>query len=72
MNISGLQFKQKSFVKTVQHALNSTDLDPHCLELELTESILMDTTDQAITRLKELKSMGVQISIDDFGTGTLH
>lgn len=69
VNISGLQFKQKSFVKTVQHALNSTDLDPHCLELELTESILMDTTDQAITRLKELKSMGVQISIDDFGTG---
>lgn len=69
VNISGLQFKQKSFVKTIQHALNSSHLDPHYLELELTESILMDTTDQAIALLTELKSIGVQISIDDFGTG---
>ncbi len=69
VNISGLQFKQKSFVKTVQRALDSTALDPCYLELELTESILMDTTDQAITCLKELKSMGVRIAIDDFGTG---
>ena len=69
VNISGLQFKQKSFVKTVQQALNSASLDPRYLELELTESILMDTTDQTIMRLKELKSMGVRIAIDDFGTG---
>ncbi len=69
VNISGLQFKQKSFVKTVQQALDSASLDPHYLELELTESILMDTTDQTIMRLKELKSMGVRIAIDDFGTG---
>jgi diguanylate cyclase (GGDEF)-like protein/PAS domain S-box-containing protein len=69
VNISGLQFKQKSFMKTVLQALNSAHLDPHCLELELTESILMDTTDQAIAILTELKSIGVQISIDDFGTG---
>jgi diguanylate cyclase (GGDEF)-like protein/PAS domain S-box-containing protein len=69
VNISGLQFKQKSFIKTVHQALNSAHLDPHYLELELTESILMDTTDQAIALLTELKSIGVQISIDDFGTG---
>jgi diguanylate cyclase (GGDEF)-like protein/PAS domain S-box-containing protein len=69
VNISGLQFRQKSFLKTVQQALNSTALDPCYLELELTESILMDTADQAITCLKELKSMGVRIAIDDFGTG---
>lgn len=69
VNISGLQFKQKSFVKTVQQALNSASLDPRYLELELTESILMDTTDQTIMCLKELKSMGVRIAIDDFGTG---
>jgi diguanylate cyclase (GGDEF)-like protein/PAS domain S-box-containing protein len=69
VNISGLQFKQENFVKTVQQALISTALDPSYLELELTESILMDTTDQAITRLNELKSMGVRIAIDDFGTG---
>jgi diguanylate cyclase (GGDEF)-like protein/PAS domain S-box-containing protein len=69
VNISALQFKQKNFVKTVQQALKSSHLDPRYLELELTESILMDTTDQAITLLEELKSMGIQISIDDFGTG---
>ena len=69
VNISGLQFKQKSFVKTVRQALSSAALDPCYLELELTESILMDTTDQAITCLKELKSLGVSIAIDDFGTG---
>jgi len=69
VNISGLQFKQKSFVKTLHQALNSAHLDPHYLELELTESILMDTTDQAVALLKELKSIGVKISIDDFGTG---
>ena len=69
VNISGIQFKQKNFVKTIQQALNSSLLDPRYLELELTESILMDTTDQAITLLNELKSMGIQISIDDFGTG---
>lgn len=69
VNISGLQFRQKNFLKTVQQALSSTALDPRYLELELTESILMDTTDQAVTCLKELKSMGVRIAIDDFGTG---
>jgi diguanylate cyclase (GGDEF)-like protein/PAS domain S-box-containing protein len=69
VNISGLQFKQKNFVKTVEEALMRTALDPCYLELEFTESILMDTTDQAITRLNELKSMGVRIAIDDFGTG---
>ena len=69
VNISGLQFKQKGFAKTVHQALESARLDPHYLELELTESILMDTTDQAIALLRELKAIGVQISIDDFGTG---
>jgi diguanylate cyclase (GGDEF)-like protein/PAS domain S-box-containing protein len=69
VNISGLQFKQKNFAKSVHHALDDAGLDPRYLELELTESILMDTTDQAITCLQELKSLGVKISIDDFGTG---
>jgi diguanylate cyclase (GGDEF)-like protein/PAS domain S-box-containing protein len=69
VNISGLQFQQKSFVRSVHQALDNAGLDPRYLELELTESILMDTTDQAITCLQELKSVGVQLSIDDFGTG---
>ncbi|HZV47550.1 MAG TPA: EAL domain-containing protein [Thermodesulfovibrionales bacterium] len=69
VNISGIQFKQPSFISTVNNVLQDTGLDPHYLELELTESILMESTETAIQTLKELKSMGVRISIDDFGTG---
>ena len=46
-----------------------TDLDPHYLELELTESILMETTDKTFSTLNELKATGVRIAIDDFGKG---
>jgi diguanylate cyclase (GGDEF)-like protein/PAS domain S-box-containing protein len=69
VNISGLQFKQKNFTNSIQQALDSAGLASRYLELELTETILMDTTDQTITCLRDLKSLGVQISIDDFGTG---
>jgi EAL domain-containing protein (putative c-di-GMP-specific phosphodiesterase class I) len=69
VNISSVQFKQPSFISTVKNVLQDTGLDPHYLELELTESILMESTETAIQTLKELKSMGVRISIDDFGTG---
>jgi diguanylate cyclase (GGDEF)-like protein/PAS domain S-box-containing protein len=69
VNISSIQFKQPSFISTVNNVLQDTGLDPHYLELELTESILMESTETAIQTLKELKSMGVRISIDDFGTG---
>jgi diguanylate cyclase (GGDEF)-like protein/PAS domain S-box-containing protein len=69
INISGLQFKQPSFVRTVDKVLQDTGLNPQYLELEVTESILMETTEAAIQTLNELKSMGVRISIDDFGTG---
>jgi len=69
VNISGIQFKQKKFVETVTKTLDNTDLDPRYLELELTESILMETTEATITTLKELKALGVRISLDDFGTG---
>jgi EAL domain-containing protein (putative c-di-GMP-specific phosphodiesterase class I) len=69
VNISGIQFKQKNFVETVTKTLDNTDLDPRYLGLELTESILMETTEATITTLKELKALGVRISLDDFGTG---
>lgn len=69
VNISSAQFKQPSFIKTVEKALQDTGLNPHYLELELTESILMETTEAAIQTLNDLKSMGLRISIDDFGTG---
>ena len=69
VNISSVQFSQKSFVKMVDRVLRESGLDPRYLELELTETILMQTTDTAVTTLKELKSLGVRLSIDDFGTG---
>ena len=69
VNISSLQFRQPSFIGTVNKVLQDTGLDPKYLELELTESILMEATESAIQTLNELKSMGVRISIDDFGTG---
>jgi EAL domain-containing protein (putative c-di-GMP-specific phosphodiesterase class I) len=69
VNISCTQFRQNNFVETVTKALNDAVLDPRYLELELTESIFMETTETAITTLKELKALGVQVSIDDFGIG---
>jgi diguanylate cyclase (GGDEF)-like protein/PAS domain S-box-containing protein len=69
VNISGVQFNQKNFVKMVAKVLKESGLDPQYLELELTETILMQTTDTAVTTLKELKSLGIRLSIDDFGTG---
>ena len=69
VNISGTQFRQNNFVETVTKALNDAVLDPRYLELELTESIFMETTETTITTLKELKALGVRVSIDDFGIG---
>jgi PAS domain S-box-containing protein len=69
VNISSAQFKQKTFLETVARILQKTRLDPKCLELELTESILIESTDMAIITLNDLKNMGIRLSIDDFGTG---
>lgn len=69
VNISGVQFKQKDFMESVAQTLLETDLDPQYLELELTESILMEPTEKTISTLNELKATGVRIAIDDFGKG---
>ncbi|HOM72976.1 MAG TPA: EAL domain-containing protein, partial [Armatimonadota bacterium] len=69
VNISARQFQKGDLVSAVKKALDRTELDPTCLHLELTESILMHNTDAAIDILNKLKDMGVKISIDDFGTG---
>jgi len=69
VNISSVQFSQKGFVKMVGKVLKESGLDPHYLELELTETILMQTTNTAVATLKALKSLGIRIAIDDFGTG---
>jgi diguanylate cyclase (GGDEF)-like protein/PAS domain S-box-containing protein len=69
VNISPRQLKQENLFNTVSQALFATDLGPDSLELELTESALMETTEETIKPLVELSAKGVQISLDDFGTG---
>jgi len=69
VNVSSRQFRQANFVETVQAALRASALPAECLELEITETVLLDGTDAVVDTLARLKRLGVQISIDDFGTG---
>jgi len=68
-NFSMRQFREKDFFKAVVRVLEETGLDPGYLEIELTESILMDDVEHVIKTLHEFKSLGVRLAIDDFGTG---
>jgi len=69
VNLSVRQLRPSQLAKTVQEALRSSGLAPELLELEVTESLLMDDVDAARIALAELKELGVRISVDDFGTG---
>ncbi len=69
VNLSTRQFDQKDLVAVVTRALRNADLHPKYLELEITESVIMQNPDEAIVTLHKLRDMGIQISIDDFGTG---
>jgi diguanylate cyclase (GGDEF)-like protein len=69
VNLSGHQFSQPHLGELIVEILTETGLDPRYLELELTESTVMENPDAAIATLSELRSLGIQISIDDFGTG---
>ncbi|WP_234283463.1 MULTISPECIES: EAL domain-containing protein [unclassified Halomonas] len=69
VNLSPLQFRRANFLSNLQQALLETGLSPDCLELELTEGILMSDTAAAVETLHRLRDMGVEVSIDDFGTG---
>jgi diguanylate cyclase (GGDEF)-like protein len=69
VNISSHQFRTGDLVKEVAKILSDTNLPPNCLNLEITESVLMDNMERSSLRLKVLKAMGVTLSIDDFGTG---
>ncbi len=69
VNISGAQFRQRNFMESIAQTLIETDLEPQYLELELTESILMEPTKETIAALNELKATGVRLAIDDFGKG---
>ena len=69
VNISSRQFKGSNLVETVAQALKVSGLPPDCLEMELTERLLMEDADKTREVLQQLRSMGVRFSIDDFGTG---
>jgi len=69
VNLSARQFSKQDLGVTVMKILEKTGLDPALLELELTESIFMQGTEEVITILKELRKVGVRLSVDDFGTG---
>ncbi len=69
VNISSGQFRAVSFVDMVRDALDQSGLDARFLELELTESVLIENIDTAVKIMQELKEIGVSISIDDFGSG---
>ncbi len=69
VNVSALQFQQSGFVDGVAAAVKEAGLDPQWLELELTESILIQEAHEALARLQALAALGVRLAIDDFGTG---
>lgn len=69
VNLSTIQFKQKNIIDTVSRILNETRLPPEQLELEITESAIMDNIEDAISTMRALRGLGLSLSIDDFGTG---
>ena len=69
VNVSSIQFKRGTIDSVVLNALEKTNFPPKMLELELTESLLIDDTDRLAATLSNLRAMGLTFSIDDFGTG---
>ena len=69
INLSARQFRDKNLVKFIAQCMQDTKLEGSDLELEITESILVEHVDTTIVMLKQLHGMGIHISIDDFGTG---
>ena len=69
VNISARQFQHPEFIGMVSAAIQKTGIDPHYLELEITESVAMHDVEKTIAKLNELRAMHLQLSIDDFGTG---
>ncbi len=69
INLSARQFAQKDLVEEIRKVIRDAKVEPDCIRLEITESVVMENAHEAIETLKELKSIGVQLSIDDFGTG---
>jgi diguanylate cyclase (GGDEF)-like protein/PAS domain S-box-containing protein len=69
VNISSMEFRSKDFVERVRSVLRDTGLEPRYLEIEMTESVLMQHVESTTSVLRALHAMGVRIAVDDFGTG---
>jgi diguanylate cyclase (GGDEF)-like protein/PAS domain S-box-containing protein len=69
VNISARQFRNGDLSQLIQQILEETRLDPQWLEVELTESMIMNDPDQAVSIMTDLKRIGIHLSLDDFGTG---
>ncbi len=69
INISALQYKKDDFVDNVIEILNKYDVAPYEIELEITESVLIENFDVVCEKIKTLRAYGIRISLDDFGTG---
>lgn len=69
VNISSIQYKRADFVPKVLSVLNKYGTNPHNLELEITESVLIDDFDSIVSKMLILKDYGIKVSLDDFGTG---
>ena len=69
VNLSARQVAQPDLLDRIKIALDQSKLAPHCLKLEITESVVMENAEAAVMMFKQLRSIGVQLSIDDFGTG---
>lgn len=69
VNLSAVQFRQRGLARIVRRILDETGVAPACLELELTESTLIEDTEASTVLLGQLKDLGLALSVDDFGTG---
>lgn len=69
VNVSPRQFRQQGFVAQVLRVFEQTDIAPECIELEVTENMLMDGLNEVVDKMDKLRTHGIRISIDDFGTG---
>ena len=69
VNLSARQFRQGDLIERIRDVVADTGLSPEHLEIELTESTVMDDAEQAIRVMRRLRDMGIRISVDDFGTG---
>lgn len=69
LNVSAIQYKQQDFIDKVIHILEKYKVSPYEIELEITESILIDDFKEITDKLAKLRKIGIKISLDDFGTG---